>query len=143
MMKLRLVNRFEDEGEKPDFSKYINVFFERGIFSKLCSPTGYDSSMGFTGDQLFPLVWESTRILEELGFKVKSWTCYVATPNQKFLRINSDGQNQDYYARNIFDQNSKMYFFSNVPHLLKTTKNNIENSHGNINSRNLMVIHFY
>ena len=34
----------------------------------------------------------------------------------------------------------KIYFFSDVPHLLR---NNIENSHGSFSSRNLMVIHFY
>ena len=78
-----------------------------------------------------------------LGLKVKSWTCVGATPNRNFLRINSYGQELNYYTRNIFDQNRKIYFFSDVLHLLKTAKNNIENSLGNINSRNLMVIHFY
>ena len=76
-----LMNRFEEKGENHDFARYINVFFVRGIFSKLCSPIGYHSSMGFTGDQLFPLVWEATRILEGLGLKVRSWTCDGATPN--------------------------------------------------------------
>ena len=137
-----LMNRFEEKGENHDFARYINVFFVRGIFSKLCSPIGYHSSMGFTGDQLFPLVWEATRILEGLGLKVRSWTCDGATPNRRFLRINSNGQDRNYYTTNVFDHNRKNYF-SDFPHLLKTTRNNIENSHGNINSRNLMVIHFY
>ena len=91
-----LMNRFEDKDEKYDFARYINMFFVRGTFSKLCFTIGYHSSMGFTGDQLFPLVWEGTRILEGLGLKVRSWTWDGATPNQKFLRINSDRQDQDY-----------------------------------------------
>ena len=102
-----LMNRFEDKGENHDFDRYINVFFVRGIFSMICSPIGYHSSMGFTGDQLFPLVWEATRIIQRLGFKVRSWTCDGLTQNRKFLRINSYGQDQDYYTRNIFDQNRK------------------------------------
>ena len=75
-----LVNRFEDKGENHDFVRYINVFFVRRILSKLCYPIGYHSSMGFIEDQLFPLVWEATRILEGLGLKVRSWTCNAATP---------------------------------------------------------------
>ena len=138
-----LMNRFEEKGENHDFARYINVFFVRGIFSKLCFPIGCHPSMGFTGDQLFPLVWEATRILEGLGLKVRSWTCDGATPNRKFLKIDSKCQDRDYYTTNVFDQNKKIYSFSDVTHLLKTTRNNIKNSHGNINSRNLMVIHFY
>ena len=103
-----LMNRFEEKGENHDFARYINVFFVRGIFSKLCSPIGYHSSMGFTGDQLFPLVWEATRILEGLGLKVRSWTCDGATPNRKFLRIDSMCQDRDYYTTNVFDQNKKI-----------------------------------
>ena len=79
-----LVDRCEKKKkEKVDFASYINVFMVRGICSKLCSPIGYHSSMGFTGDQLFPLVWEATRILEGLGFRVRSWTSDGAAPNRK------------------------------------------------------------
>ena len=73
-----LMNKFEDKGTNHDFARYINVFFVRGIFSNLCSPICHHSSMGLTIDLLFPLVWEATR-------------------------INSDGQDQNYYATNIFE----------------------------------------
>ena len=36
----------------------------RGIYANLENKIGYHASRGFTGDQLFPLVWEATRILE-------------------------------------------------------------------------------
>ena len=34
---------------------------------------------------------------------------------------------------------TKIYFICDVPHLMKTTRNNIENSPANLNTRNLMV----
>ena len=89
--------------------------------------------MGFTGAQLFPILWEVTRTLDRSEIKVKSWTCDGVTPVREFLRINSDGLDQDYYTRRISDWGGKNYFFSDVPHLLKTTRSSIENSHGNTN----------
>ena len=41
-------------------AKYVNVFMVRGILSKFSYRIGYHASIGFTGDQLFPLVWEAT-----------------------------------------------------------------------------------
>ena len=87
--------------------------------------------MSFTNQQ-FPLVWKP---LAGLASLTSHWS--------KFLAINSDGQTHDYNTRNILDQDRKIYFYSNVAHLLKTTANNTEYFHGNINWRNLMVIHFY
>ena len=52
---------------------YVNVFTVRGICSRLCATFGHHVSTGFTANQLFPLVWEATRILECVGFKVRAW----------------------------------------------------------------------
>ena len=79
------INRFEDKDENYDFSRYVNVFFVREIFSKLCFPIGYHSSMGFTEDELFPLVWEASSILEGIRLKVRSWTYDGVTPIESFL----------------------------------------------------------
>ena len=55
------INEFQrgcDEGKSEldrQFSKYVNMFMVRGIFSNLCYPFGYHASVGFTADQLFPL----------------------------------------------------------------------------------------
>ena len=42
----------------------------RGICSSLCYAFGYHAGLGFTADQISPLVWEATRVLESIGFKV-------------------------------------------------------------------------
>ena len=120
--------------------KYVNVFVVRGILSKLCYPIGYHASTGFTGDQFFPLVWEATQILEIIGFKVRVWVCDGATPNRKCFKINATDDDNNYYNTvNQFAPEHQIYFISDVRHLLKTTRNNLENSHGNKNSRNLHV----
>ena len=138
--------KFEDsecQGEESigkKVTKYVNVFTVRGILSKLCYPTGYHASTGFTGDQLFQLVWEATRILQTIGFKVRVWVCDGATPNRKCFKINATDDDNNYYNTvNQFAPERQIYFISDVPHLLKTTRNNLENSHGNKNSRNLHV----
>jgi len=76
----------EDLGRK--LARYVNVFMVRGICSSLEYVFGYHASLGFTSDELFPLVWEATEVLEDIGFKVRSWVCDGASPNRKFFKIN-------------------------------------------------------
>ena len=57
----------------------------RGIRGRLCVTFGHHASTSFPAEQLFPLVWEATRILECVGFKVRAWVCDGASPNRKFF----------------------------------------------------------
>ena len=57
----------------------------RGIRGRLCVTFGHHASTSFTAEQLFPLVWEATRILECVWFKVRAWVCHGASPNRKFF----------------------------------------------------------
>ena len=72
--------------------------------------------------------------------------CDGASPNRRFYRIHelADGENNPpdgvvYWIYSSFDIRRKIYFFFDVLHLLKTIRNNFENSHGHNNTRNLMV----
>ena len=72
--------------------------------------------------------------------------CDEASPNRRFYRIHelADGGNNSpdgvvYWIYNSFDIRHKIYLFFDVLHLLKTIRNNFENSHGHNNTRNLMV----
>ena len=131
----------EKGSDDRDFARYINMFMVRGIFTNLSYPFGYHASMGFTADQLFPLVWEATRVLEVVGLNVRAWVCDGASPNRKLFKLNriSEEEEDYYWTWNLFDPTRKIYFMSDVPHLMKTTRNNLENSHGNLNTRNLHV----
>ena len=67
--------------------------------------------------------------------------CDGAAPNRKFFRLHKEcgGQyeNITYYTENRYAPGQRIYFICDVPHL-KTTRNNLENSHGHLNSRNLI-----
>ena len=72
-----------DETER-EFASYVNVFMVRGISSRLCYSFGYHASLGFTADQLYPVVWEATRILEAIGFMVRVWVCSISYVETSF-----------------------------------------------------------
>ena len=93
----------------------------RGICSRLCATSGHHASTGFTTDQLFPLVWEATRILECVGFKLRTWVCDEASPNPKFFKTNHLEQETGilYSTINKFEPSRKIYFISDILHLLK------------------------
>jgi len=115
----------------------------RGIFTNLAYPFGYYASTGLSGDQLKPLIWEATRILELIGFNVRAWTSDGASQNRECFDINAAGEDC-YFTENPFSADQrKIYFFSDVSHLIKTTRNNLENSHGNNNTKALHVRYFF
>ena len=58
----------------------------------------------------------------------------------KFFRISNDSDNEiPFKTKNPFDQSRSIYFFCDVPHLLKTTRNCFSNSFAHANSRFLKV----
>ena len=127
-----------DELIEKKMANYVNIFMVRCILSKLCYPICCHASIGLTGEQLFPLVWEATRVLKGISFKVRVWV--YSTPNQKGFEINAtDNNNNYYYTVDQFAPDFHIYFISDVPDLLKITRNNLANSYGNKNSRNLHV----
>ena len=120
-------------------------FMVRGIFKHINVPMAYFPSNGFDSYQLYPCVWEAVRILESAGFKVRGLVSYGATPNRKFYRMylhfEKDNQKDGvtYWTWNRYAPNRKLYFFSEPPHLVKTLRNNWENSNGHLNTRNLVL----
>ena len=72
-----------------------------------------------------------------VGFQVAAMVCDGASPNHRFYRIHelADGENKSpdgvvYWIYNRFDKRRKINLFRDVPHLLKTIRNNFGNSHG-------------
>ena len=73
---------------------------------------------------------------------VTGYICDGAAPNRRFFLINGleeEKRGRQYWTVNSYAPKRKIFFISDVPHLLKTTRNNLENSHGNSNTRNLHV----
>ena len=133
-------------GKERDLATHILAFMARGIFSHFNFPIGYFCSKGFNSDQLFPCVWEAIGVLESTGLKVRACICDGATPNRRFFKLHAMKNSENisnvgvvYCAVNRFHFQRKVYFISDPLHLIKTLRNNIENSHGHNNTRNLMV----
>ena len=127
----------------------VLTFMVRGLCTSLAYPFAYYAANGFTSGLLFPCVWEAVNVIETIGLKVRFFTSDGASPNRRFYRLHKldDGENQSddavvYWCWNRFSESDnprKIYFTCDVPHLLKTSRNNLENSHGHNNARHLMV----
>jgi len=132
--------------ETKQLATHVLCIMARSLLGHYSYPIAYFSSCGFSSDQLFPVIWQSVRVLESIGFRVSAMVSDGASPNRRFFRLHEfvDGSNKSldgvvYWWWNRFDTTRKIYFFSDVPHLMKTLRNNFENSHGHNKTRNLML----
>lgn len=129
--------------EPKALAKYVLVLMVRGISTNLKFPLAHYATNGITSDQLFPILWEAVEILEiDLGLNVLFITSDGAAPNRRFVRLHRTNENEEkevvYRAVNIFAEEERyIYFISDAPHLLKTTRNCFSNSHSHKKSRQL------
>ena len=106
-------------------SNHILVIMVRGIIFKLEFPYAPFGTKGVTVDVLFPIVWEAIRQLESSGFKVICLVADGASPNRRLFRMHGDG-NIVCKTPNPFacpSENRFLFFISDPPHLIKTTRN--------------------
>ena len=122
---------------------HMLAFMVRGIFSKFEFPYAHFPTKGATGEELFPIVWDGVRNLEESGLRVMVITCDGASPNRKFFQMHTTPKRKGavtYKTRNPYSPDgSDVYFMSDVPHLIKTTRNCWSNSFGHSHTRALWV----
>ena len=105
------------------------VFMVQGICSKLQFVIGYFATEAITSIQLFSLFWRAVAICEiscELAVVVA--TADGASPNRRFIKMHGemDAENERdlvYKAPNIHAENRNIFFFSDAPHLVKTSRN--------------------
>lgn len=111
-------------------ASYVLVFYVRGLASNLKFPLCYITTNGAKACQILPVFWEAVAILEmTCELPVIAAVCDGASQNRKFFRIHeflSDQLDGDstYRTRNLFACSFRyIYFFSDAPHLMKTTRN--------------------
>ena len=133
-----------EPGSDRNIAKYVIVFMVRGIFSDLQYAFGHVKVP--IAIKSFIVLIEAIRVLESIRLYVRAITADVASPNRKYFNLHKSGnQEKDakddvvYWIYNPWAPLRKTYFICDVPPLIKTTSNNTENSHGNLNTRNLMV----
>lgn len=127
---------------EPSVAKYVLVFMVRGLIIPLEFPYTQYPTTGITADLLFPVAWEVVRHLECAGLQVHALTCDKASPNRKFFRMHKfeSVNGITYRVDNPYSVNKRyIYFFSDVPHLIKTVRNAWSNSFAHSNVRPLWV----
>ena len=128
--------------EEDELATHIIAFMVRGLFSPLKQVFAYYPCKGFTAHQLYWSVWGAVAALEGGGFRVRALVSDGASPNRKFYRLhaeNTDGRAPTFYTMNRYAPERRIYFLCDVPHLIQTTRNNLENSNWNKKTRRLKV----
>ena len=119
------------------------VLMVRPVFKPSFSfPVAQYPSANLKGEKIYPIVWETIESLELHGFHVVSITSDGAAPNRRFYRLcNLEEVTTDvvYKTKNPFRRGQYIFFFCDVPHLLKTARNCLSNSFAHSNSRKMMV----
>lgn len=133
--------------EPKAIATHVLAVMARSLTSGFCYPIAYFPTKNIDGYQLVPIIWEAVMILEMVGVQVRALVCDGASQNRKFFKlhemednINKSCDGTVYWVYNRFAEDErKIFFIRDPPHLMKTLRNNIENSNSNSNTRHLMV----
>ncbi|CAC5418290.1 THAP9 [Mytilus coruscus] len=112
-----------------------------GIAIDLKHPFAHFTTSGITADKLFPMLWKAVEI--GLGLKWMFITSDWASPNRRFICLHKNHENDDnrhslVNRANIFSPDQRyFYFVSDVPHLIKTTRNCFSNSNSHKMTRKM------
>ena len=124
--------------EKVDkVASHALVFYVRGLCTELKFSLAYFATDGITSYQLMPLFWNAICVLElTCNLWVIASTSDGASPNRRLYRmhklLDSNAETDVCYRTvNLYAPYRFIYFFSDAPHLMKTTRNCVYSSgHG-------------
>ena len=120
---------------------HVLVIMIRSIVNQLSFTFATLATSGISSYQFFPVFWRSVGILEgTCGLKVVGATADGASSNRTFFKMHefyTDGDGEVVYKTpNIFSEDDRfIFFFSDAPHLMKTTRNCLLNSGSSSSSR--------
>lgn len=114
-----------EEIESPnELATSVFVIMVRGLIVDFNFPYASFPTHKLTGDQIMPLLMEATFRLERMGLKVLTHTLDGCSNNRKYFKLASTTETLPYKMQNPFTSESRcIYFLSDPPHLLKTTRN--------------------
>jgi hypothetical protein len=125
---------FANVDEDVPVASHALAFLVRGLCTNLKHVVAYYFTGNVTSFQLMPLFWKVVAALETT---VKLWVLAAvndgASPNRKFFALHSKlgGKLPDglvYKTPNLFCLGRMLFFFADVPHLMKTARNCLYNS---------------
>ena len=113
-----------------ELATHFLTFYVRGLATDLKFCLAYFATTGVTSYQIMPLFWKAVSLLElSCNLQVIATVSDGASFNRKFYRMHRGPQTNAvddsvvYKTINIFRPDHYIYFFSDVPHLLKTCRN--------------------
>ena len=133
------IDRIEEVVHKSEkISSSMLVFMVRG---HLNFPYAQFPCQNLNAGVLYPIVWDVVRNLELTGFQVLAMTADGVSFNRNFFQIHRDSRkNLVHKVKNRYaDEDRYIFFFSDVPHLLKTARNCLANSFAHQKTRQLWV----
>ena len=124
-----------------ELATHALAFLVRGVCTELKFCLAHFATTGITAAQLMSLFWEAVAILETTcNLWVIASTSDGASPNRRFYRLHKPldgGTDKDvcYRSINLFAPHRYVYFFSDTPHFVKTTRNCLSHSGAGTSSR--------
>ena len=141
------LNEANHQSKQPQLADSMLVMMVRPIFKpSFTFPVAQYPTTHLSGEKLYPIVWDVIEALEFNDIQVCSVSCDGLSANRKFFRISKDPDDKlsvPFKTTNPFDRSRSIYFFCDVPHLLKTARNCFSNSFSHKNSRHLQVYFMY
>ena len=132
-----------EEAKGDGVATHALVFMIRGIQQASHFPAATFFTKACTASQLYFMIQEVISYLEMIKLKVRVVISDGASTNRQVAKLFCSNQSIEenmYRAINNFSDTPRfLYFVSDVPHLVKTSRNNVENSHGHLKTRNLVV----
>ena len=113
---------------------HVLVFLVKSIVNPLSFSFASFATTGVSCDQIMPIFWKAVCYLENIDLHVISATADGAASNRRFFRMHKFLQGEGvsdviYRTRNIYSiEHRYIYFFADVPHLIKTARNCLSNS---------------
>eukprot|EP00794_Sanderia_malayensis_P001698 gene1698-1892_t len=120
--------------EERQLATHMLVIYIRGICTDLKYPFANFATNTATSSQLFPIFWNCLFYLE---ISCNLWVVAVvsdgASANRKFYKLHDKVGNQTtgevtYRVMNLYAKHWYIYFFADAPHLMKTSRNCLNNS---------------
>ena len=56
-----------NDGKTKQFATHVLCFMARALFKRFNYPIGYFADKGFDSDQFYPVVWEATMVMGNVG----------------------------------------------------------------------------
>ena len=112
-----------EEGTVGTLATTMLTIMIRGLFSRLQYPYAQFPCDSVSGDEMVDPFWEAVSRLERMGFRVMGLCCDGLAANRRLFQLHSDGEDTYKMVNPFAEETRYIYFISDPPHLLKTTRN--------------------